>query len=810
MLADRLALVVEEVYGGTGHEEKYTRAYFNWVHLLHMLDTQQDKFDRAKLDKLNSTLSQTQWLSIQLLHEWWDGLIQDKELSEAATSGILTAAMAPLITPLDLEKAPAVIRDHLHLETLNDSTLPWSPNLEESLYHQEMYNLWRCEFCIVDPGKYDLALDPLRRQAAITAANQRIAWSCFKEVLKGATEIKYSTGQRRQNLTSPLRAAAITYSGLKTKKDGVPYFLWSCKEQRTVRADLLPERPRYIVVSHTWGRWRLRGSESTTIEGVPWPVPKNSRFEVEKLPHILKEATCTTPYVWIDLFCIPQVQETHPLYRIMSEELARQGEIFSNADGATIWFNDVENWVGLESTVLWYAATWLKNSKSKSRDEFTVLDSWIQELYKSASQPTHLFESYTYSGSGSLAAATPSGWFSSLWTLQEACLRPDMLLVDRNWRVFSVGPNNLIVTLETLVALVQEMEVQKFKYRTVTITEAEFQRLPIGKSVLDPQASAVLCDLLPIISPLPEAGDWELPDMPRGAAELRTIVNKYEMQQILDIKSTTVLSLANQRYCEHSRAQAIMSVVGATKWYTDQLKQFGSQPAEEGLVLGRYPLQFVNEVRKQLGSQFFNSHGAGSGCAREIFERDEENEIIRIKPVGSMMPFASSEKVSKRAVPFEKSSEDHPSVVTWTLFADGTCGITQACVITSFKPNMTTVDSEARRPLRALIEVHDCNKPSRPREVDLHKFLGEYSPQFNIYAVVLCHGLTSRECSGILLQEVVSPGGDILPFIHKTTESLARYQPPTKLLLRVGWWSLWDLAAAPELPNSREVEWLVL
>jgi hypothetical protein len=232
-----------------------------------------------------------------------------------------------------------------------------------------------------------MALNLSRRSAAIEAANQRIAWSCFENALKGATEMRSSTGQNQRKFTFPLRATIATCPWLGPKKDGLPYYLWDRKEQRTVRVDLLPERPRYIVVSHTWGRWRLRDSPPAMIEGVPWPVPKNSRFDVSELPSILKGITMTTPYMWIDLLCIPQDKSDAGLCKVMSEEIARQGEIFRNANGAMIWFNDVEDWAGLESAVLWFAGTFLKNSKSNGSDDAVFRITQIVELIF---QPTQL------------------------------------------------------------------------------------------------------------------------------------------------------------------------------------------------------------------------------------------------------------------------------------------------------------------------------------------------------------------------------------------------------------------------------------
>lgn len=36
---------------------------------------------------------------------------------------------------------------------------------------------------------------------------------------------------------------------------GLPYYLWDVEKRRTVRARDIAEQPRYIIISHTWGRW---------------------------------------------------------------------------------------------------------------------------------------------------------------------------------------------------------------------------------------------------------------------------------------------------------------------------------------------------------------------------------------------------------------------------------------------------------------------------------------------------------------------------------------------------------------------------
>jgi hypothetical protein len=60
----------------------------------------------------------------------------------------------------------------------------------------------------------------------------------------------------------------------------------------------------YLVISHTWGRWRING-EDIAVDGVPWPVPGNTIFDVTNLPDMLAAVPFDTRYIWFDLVCIP-------------------------------------------------------------------------------------------------------------------------------------------------------------------------------------------------------------------------------------------------------------------------------------------------------------------------------------------------------------------------------------------------------------------------------------------------------------------------------------------------------------------------
>lgn len=109
------------------------------------------------------------------------------------------------------------------------------------------------------------------------------------------------------------------------------------------------------------------------------------------------------------------------------------------------------------------------------------------------------------------------GWFSSLWTLQELCLRPDMVLFDRQWHAFTLGgPGNQAIRLDDLVALWQRQAATKFNMH----------------SEPDSDALNILNDTFKSV---------------RGATYLFASSG---LQSFPNVSRTTILTLGNQRrYC---------------------------------------------------------------------------------------------------------------------------------------------------------------------------------------------------------------------------------------------------------------------
>lgn len=187
--------------------------------------------------------------------------------------------------------------------------------------------------------------------AAAEAACHRLAASTLTTILSRnpGLELQYGSPnpelpdlpqQMLHQVESPMTAGIDPCSWLRPDDFalGSPYYLWDRLESRTVVTSGLGS-PKYIAISHTWGRWRKRPSSNVFVQGVPWQVPENTLFGVVSLPSLLALVPFPTRYIWFDLVCIPQ-DMSHPVLGQQAKvEIANQATIFKSASLAYAWFN---------------------------------------------------------------------------------------------------------------------------------------------------------------------------------------------------------------------------------------------------------------------------------------------------------------------------------------------------------------------------------------------------------------------------------------------------------------------------------------
>lgn len=141
---------------------------------------------------------------------------------------------------------------------------------------------------------------------------------------------------------------------------------------------------------------------------------------------------------------------------LKTREIARQAPIFGNAQIAIAWLHDVQDLSCIEGLFRVLAVSLpqleLSSEQQKTRDHL------LTQASEKIVGPTGLFNSeisngrrrYEDSWTAKSTVQAFSGteypevnhWFTSLWTLQEACLRPDMWLATSNWSFFPLGQRN--------------------------------------------------------------------------------------------------------------------------------------------------------------------------------------------------------------------------------------------------------------------------------------------------------------------------------------------------------------------------------
>lgn len=470
-------------------------------------------------------LSPSQLCSYEILTDWWHASYCDGD---------------------------TIRRAHVYMEEQLSARYPWFPHAgrpadeakkamkTQSIYHARCYNLFLMEF---HPGTWEpfmagrnaIDIENARRDTAACAIAHRFAASALYWPRGGKSPGAHGRFPRYPRLPmSPGQKTGVPPTGS-------PYYLWDSQKRATTVVNELPRCPDYVCISHTWGRWVDGSQPPFELPGVPWPIPrvKPERFAVEELPQQLGQLGYR--YIWFDLFCIPQVpiepwrtrfksQELDIWREKADDEIARQSTIFRGSKRCIAWLTDISTWKDMKRALKWMSMRFLKDSRASFDGPLQATSAKLlrytsharAKLFKNSLAQTLI--TLKIDEEAGLVFQVALSWFTSLWTLQEAVLCPEMELCCKNWSRLEDDWGSAISLKSLLVFIHQCSDVGQAKWK------------------------------------------W-----PAGPAELNDLHIHTSMANVLMSESPMAVCAATAlRQCSgppSSRAPAIMSAIGVTDWW---------------------------------------------------------------------------------------------------------------------------------------------------------------------------------------------------------------------------------------------------
>ena len=302
-----------------------------------------------------------------------------------------------------------------------------------------------------------------------------------------------------------------------------------------------------------------------------------------------------------------------------------------------------------------------------------------------------------------LAGKELNPWFTSLWTLQEVCLRPDMICCDADLNPLCVADSLRPLSLHDVESLVND---ESLKHDALTKPAQDLTHR-----------------------------FWD------ASTHFKGVWNPF-----------TIIKMSNQRYCEARRAEAIMSVVGATEWFMEWMQQNSDLSADpKVMVAGKYPMAFVEEMRMKYGSgKFFSAATLKRRAIKWIL--DDRYEPGTPGSIGSMLP-VGEESIFIPASDFLELNED-PLSAKWTIQADGTVSIEEAFVHLS-QNDAPLETMEAKITLTSIVPSQDkFAEPLSGNLASLQEWSRSFKPEAKFYAVRI--KFDDFHSEGVLLKEVQS------------------------------------------------------
>ncbi|KAK8042405.1 hypothetical protein PG994_012888 [Apiospora phragmitis] len=212
--------------------------------------------------------------------------------------------------------------------------------------------------------------------------------------------------------------------------------------------------PPYNTLSYTWGRFALKEHEMPGVGALPiriegrrsWKIPRidPAHFTVDEFKAAVKLAgqafsgldnlqkdvkdmeeafKMTVEFLWLDVACIDQEHAKTKL-----AEINRQAVIFQNSRSSCVWINHLTHDQLL--TIQDFSTQLQFPANSKVANASHALQNWLDQWFGRLQHISKLLLPVKVDIEKGACISAP--WFSSLWTLQEAYLRPNACVLPGN------------------------------------------------------------------------------------------------------------------------------------------------------------------------------------------------------------------------------------------------------------------------------------------------------------------------------------------------------------------------------------------
>jgi hypothetical protein len=296
--------------------------------------------------------------------------------------------------------------------------------------------------------------------------------------------------------------------------------------------------PKYATLSYTWGRYKKPGGPALPVRNVPWTIlsvdPKH--FTVLQLQNVIDRIKLESrlDFLWLDVACL----DFSDVSAILDDGIVWQKEIFGSADQNFVWLSQIDS--RMLSTILQSlsgATTYGQRAQGRALQADDEICSYLRHKAHSA-----------------FRELLKDPWFTSLWTLQEAMINPDAILLccDGNPVPARLGALQIYQGPQIMKVTFEDDSSDQHHLFNVKLANCEYNSIYYEQtenaSLLQlARISRVILDLLDSVQP--QQGHW--PDL----QVLRSLIHQSGLPAFINFNVLKFSELAGTRAKARPRAQ---------------------------------------------------------------------------------------------------------------------------------------------------------------------------------------------------------------------------------------------------------------